>query len=138
MLQLKTGSLMTPSSFDNIFSKFKESTKHAADQMSKAAKAAKLRMEIMTLSGEKTRHLQTIGVRAYNIYKDNRNLEGAKSLSVEKLYEQTKAELVQIERIDERIDDLEKQIITINSQDDPNTVDASEVKETFSEDSEQS
>lgn len=100
---------MSPA-FDNIFSKVKAATKEAADKTGKAAKAAKLRVNIKTLEMEKNRHLQTIGLRTYLLYAENKSLDG------NALFERVKDELTQIERAEERIKELEQEIQDINSQ----------------------
>jgi cell division protein FtsB len=96
-------------SFDNLINKFKDRTKQAADQMSKAAKIAKLKMDILTLVGEKTRHLQTIGQCTYAMFCDNGVIDGTN------LVEETRGELSQIERIEARIRELEAQIADLQA-----------------------
>lgn len=95
--------------FDNIFNKAKEVAKQAASETNKAARAAKLKMTVMSLNTEKTRHLQTIGQRTYTIYAENRSIDG--KLLSEKILE----ELNQIERIDQKIKELEAEITDIQA-----------------------
>lgn len=128
---------MAPSTFDNIISKFKKSTKQAADQMGKAAKIARLKMDIMTLSGERTKHLQTIGSRSYELYQEN------KQINSDQLLEQIKGEIDQIERIDKRSVEMESEIAELQAQvdagdesEETEVTDADEVKD-VSESSEQ-
>lgn len=99
---------MSPA-FDNIFSKVKAVTKEAADKTGKAAKAAKLRVNIKTLEMEKNRHLQTIGLRTYLLWQETKGLDG------NTLNERIKEELTQISRAEERIKELETEIAEINA-----------------------
>ncbi len=94
---------------DNIFNKVKEATKQAADQTNRAAKAAKLKMNVMSLTSEKTQHLQTIGQRTYTLFVENSTIDGR--VLQEKIHE----ELTQIARIDGRIRELESEIADIQS-----------------------
>ena len=100
---------MPSPSFDNIFNKFKTSTKQAADQMGRAAKVAKLKMEIMTLTGERSRHLQTIGTKAYDLFTETSGLPG------DNLLERVRSEIVQIERIDVKSKEIENQILDLQA-----------------------
>ena len=118
---------MSPS-FENIISKFKASTKQAADQMSRAAKMAKLRIDCRTLTGERSRHFQEIGSRAWDIYAGKGTLDGAefqKSMS---------GEFTQIERLNKRIAELEEEIAALQAHtgeqdNDSPDVDAQDVRE---------
>lgn len=101
--------------FDNLFNKVKAVTKDAADKTNKAAKIAKLKMNIMTLQTEKSRHLNTIGVRAHALFVEQKNLDG--------LYERVKDELSQIERTEHKIKEIEAEIAELQA----NTVDVSDV-----------
>jgi len=103
---------MPNSGFDNIFNKVKGVTKQAAEQTGRAAKAAKLKMAAMSLTTEKTGHLQTIGQRCYTLFTENQNIDGA--LLQAKIAE----ELKQIERIETKIRELETEIneLQANSQ----------------------
>lgn len=94
---------------DNIFNKVKEATKQAADQTNRAAKAAKLKMTVMSLTSEKTQHLQTIGQRTFTLYIENSAIDGRV------LQEKISEELNQISRIDTRIRELEAEIADIQS-----------------------
>ena len=90
--------------FDDIMKKVKGVTKQAAEQTGRAAKAAKLKMSAMSLSTEKTNHLQTIGQRCYTLYQENQNIDGA--LLMSKIAE----ELKQIDRIEAKIRELDGEI----------------------------
>ena len=94
---------------DNIFNRVKEATKQAADQTNRAAKAAKLKMNVMSLTAEKTQHLQTIGQRTYTLFVENSTIDGRV------LQEKIQEELTQIERIDGRIRELEAEIADIQA-----------------------
>lgn len=93
-----------PPGFDNIINKFKSGTKQAADQMQRAAKVAKLKMDIVALKGDRGKHMQTVGERAFGLFKESNNLDGAV------LIERVRHDFNQIERIDGRIKDMENQI----------------------------
>jgi hypothetical protein len=93
-----------PQGFDNIINKFKSSTKQAADQMQRAAKVAKLKMDIISLNGERQKFLQTIGDRTFNLYKEASFIDGSV------LIERIRNDFSQIERIDGRIKDMDNQI----------------------------
>jgi hypothetical protein len=100
---------MSNSGFENIFNKVKGVTKQAAEQTGRAAKAAKLKMSAMSLSNEKTGHLQTIGQRCYTLFTENQQIDGA--LLQGKIAE----ELKQIERIEVKIRELESEIADLQS-----------------------
>jgi len=117
---------MNPMAFDNLINKFKQSTKQAADQMGKATKIARLKMDIMTLAGEKTRYLQTIGERTYELFSESSDLDGSA------LKEKIRNELNQIERIEGRVRDLENQIADLQAMvqgEGADVTDATEVKD---------
>ncbi len=98
-----------PPSFDNIINKFKESTKQAADQMGRATKIARLKMDVLTLQGERKSNYQTVGERAYQLYLETGALDGAA------LRERVRNEFTQIERLDGRLRDLENQIANLQA-----------------------
>lgn len=95
---------MSGKGFDNIFDKMKEVTKNAASETNKAARSAKLKMTVISLNSEKSRHLQTIGQRTFTLYAENQSIDGR--LLQEKVME----ELNQVERIEEKIKELEAEI----------------------------
>lgn len=101
---------MSPPSFDNIINKFKATTKQAADQMGKRAKAAKLRMDIMTQSGEKTRLLQNVGEKTYQLYVESKGLDGSA------LIDRVRNEFTMIQRIEQRIREIETEIADLQAQ----------------------
>src|SRR5437868_10679350 len=110
--------------FDNLINKFKSSTKNAADQMSRTAKIAKIKMDIMTLHSERAKQLQTIGDRTYNLYRDKNGIDG--NILVERI----RHEITQIERIDGRVRDMENQITELHAMaPSSEVVDATEVHE---------
>lgn len=100
---------MSAPSFENFLNKFKQSTKQAADQMGRAAKIAKLRMDLMTLTGERVRHLQTIGTKTFALFCDTSTLDGGA------LLDRVRNELVQIQRIDVRMKELEVEIADLQA-----------------------
>lgn len=100
---------MSPSAFDNFFQKVKSATKQAADTTAKQAKIAKFRMNLMTLQSEKSRYLQTIGIRVYSMYTQTQKLDQGNLLG------EVKDDLGNIERIDARIAELEENIAELKS-----------------------
>jgi len=100
---------MSPSAFDNFLQKVKSATKQAADTTAKQAKIAKFRMNLMTLTTEKSRYLQTIGIRVYSMYIQSKKLDQGN------LLEQVKDDLGNIERIDARIEEIEENIAELQS-----------------------
>ena len=95
--------------FDNLFNKVKSATRQAADQTSRAAKVAKLKMNVVTLNSEKNKHLQTIGLRVYTLYSENNAIDG------NVLKDKVRDEISQIDRIDEKIRELESEISDLQS-----------------------
>jgi len=95
---------MTPPNFQDIVNKVKLVTKNAADTTARQAKIAKLRMNLLTLQTEKSRHLQAVGIRAYALYTTDGKIDS------QKFTEQIGDELSQIERIDKRVFEIEEQI----------------------------
>lgn len=100
---------MSPNSLDNMISKFKSSTKQAADQMQRAAKIAKLKMDIMTLCGEKSRHLQVVGEKVYQLFSETSTLDGPT------LLERVRQDFNQIDRVEGRTRELESQIADLQA-----------------------
>jgi hypothetical protein len=100
---------MSPSAFDNFFQKVKSATKQAADTTAKQAKIAKFRMNLMTLQTEKSRYLQTIGIRVYSMYSQSKKLDQGNLLG------EVKDDLGNIERIDARIGEIEENIAELQS-----------------------
>jgi len=100
---------MAPSGFDSIFNKVKSVTKHAADSTARQAKIAKLKMNLLTLQTEKSRHFQTIGIRAHDMFGRLQKLDG------QILLEQVKGELEQLERIDNKVRELEEEVASIQA-----------------------
>lgn len=113
---------MTPPSFDNIINKFKSSTKQAVDQASRAARITKLKMDIMTQNGEKSRLLQNVGEKTYALFSETKGLDG--------LVERIRNEFTMIQRIEERIKEIEAEILDLQTMpSSPDITDATEVKE---------
>lgn len=98
-----------PPGIDNFINKFKSSTKQAADQMQRTAKVAKLKMDIMALQAERSKQMQTIGERTYNLYREVANIDGPA------LVDRIRQEIAQIERIDGRVKDMENQIAELQA-----------------------
>ncbi len=97
-------------SLDNLINKFKASTKQAADQMSKAARVARIKMDIMTLTGERRKELQEIGASAHELYKSAQKIDGSS------LVRTVADNLSNIERIDKRVEELEGEIKDLQQQ----------------------
>lgn len=97
-------------SFGNFFDQIKSGAKSTASQMSKAAKIAKLRVELATQKTERERHLKTIGTKVYAIYQKDKNLD------VEVVTTEVKNELSLIERIDNRTVDIQDEISTLQAE----------------------
>jgi hypothetical protein len=110
-----------PAGFDNIINKFKSSTKQAAGQMQRAAKVAKIKMDILALNGDRQKHLQAIGDRTYTLYKEANSIDG------NELLERIRNDFSQIERIDGRIKDMQNQAEELQASAGDDIVDASEV-----------
>jgi seryl-tRNA synthetase len=116
---------MAPPGFDNLINKVKSVTKQAADTTARQAKIVKLRMNLTTLQTEKSRHLQTIGIRVQEMYTSIQKLDG------DSLYEKVKDELAQLSRIDTKIGELEAEIAQIQAS--ANAVEVSDVTEDVKE-----
>jgi len=105
--------------FDNLLNKVKAGTKQAADTMGKAAKVTKLKMDLMTLSGERNRHLATIGSVVHSLYIEKHSLDS------NELIGRLRSEFDQIERIDARVKEIETEIAELHAL----TATVTEVKE---------
>lgn len=97
-------------SFGNFFDQIKSGAKSTASQMGKAAKIAKLRVELATQKTERERHLKTIGTKVYAIYQKDKNLD------VETVTNEVKNELNLIERIDKRTVEIQDEISTLQAE----------------------
>jgi hypothetical protein len=111
--------------FDNIFKKVKQNTTKATQQLNLAAKITKLRVEVSTQKAERERHLKSIGEKTYAIFMRDKTLDG------NVVQEEVANELNLIDRIDNHIDELQKQISHLQSEfrSDKDVVDASDVRE---------
>jgi hypothetical protein len=95
---------MCPPDFGNFINKVKTATKQTADYAATKAKIGKLKINTMTLNTEKARHLQTIGLRAYNLHQEKNGIDGTV------LKERIRDEISQIERIESKIKEIESEI----------------------------
>ena len=112
---------MSPNpNFDNIFNKVKSVTQKAADSTGRQVKKVKLQTNIMTLQTEKSRHLSTIGTRAYSLFSEHNTIDG------KVLVDKSRDEIAQIERIDSRIREIESEIADLSAQ----SVDVEDITET--------
>ena len=100
---------MTAPDFGNLFDKVKSATRQAADQTSKLARVAKLKANVLSLNSEKERHLKTIGIRTVILFADENSTDGAE------LKNRIRDELAQIQRINERIAELNDQITELQA-----------------------
>lgn len=113
---------MTPPSFDNLLNKFKSTAKHTVDQASKAARITKLKMDIMTQNGEKTRLLANVGEKTYQLFVESKGLDG--------LMDRLRNEFTMIQRIETRIQEIEAEVSELKSQmQGEDVTDATEVRE---------
>ncbi len=90
--------------FENIFDKVKSAAGKVADETNRAAKKGKLKLNVVTLTSEKNKHLQAIGLRVYTLLEENSAIEG------NVLKDKIKDEIAQIQRIDEKIKQIEEDI----------------------------
>ena len=107
--------------FENLFDKAKNFAKQTSDVTSKAAKVAKLKLNVVSLTSEKKKHLETIGQRVCSLL----NQGGAIDSGI--LKETVADELNQINRIEERIKELESEIADLQAG--PDSVDVKDVTE---------
>jgi hypothetical protein len=112
---------MSPSGFDNLFSKVKSVTKQAADTTARQAKLAKLKMNLLTLQTEKSRHYQTIGIRTHDMYGRLQRIDG------QVLLDQVQEDLAQLARIDQRVLELEEEVAAVQAS--ANQVEVADVTE---------
>lgn len=96
----------------NIFDKVKSAAGKVADETNRAAKKGKLKLNVVTLTSEKNKHLQAIGLRVYTLLEENSAIEG------NVLKEKIKDEINQIQRIDDKIKQIEEDLedLQTNSQ----------------------
>src|SRR5580658_8686992 len=100
---------MANPNFDKLVNKVKNVTKQAADTTGRQVKKVKLQTNIMTLNTEKSRHLTTIGTRAFALFAEHNTIDG------KALLERIRDEIAQIERIDSRVRDLEGEIADLKA-----------------------
>ncbi|HEY9677014.1 MAG TPA: hypothetical protein V6C76_03355 [Drouetiella sp.] len=118
---------MSPN-FDNLVNKGKGFLKQAADQTTRIAKIGKLNTNVMTLRAEKGRHLQTIGLRAYTLFSENNSkIDGTV------LQEKVRDEIAQIERIENRVHEIEEEIAELRAN---SNIDVTDVTDEDDEDDE--
>lgn len=95
--------------FDNILNKAKSLSKQTADNVGRQAKKVKLQAQIMTLDGEKKRHLNTIGTRCYSLFTETNTIDG------KTLLDRIRDEIAQIERIESRVREIESEIADLSA-----------------------
>ena len=96
----------------SLFDKAKNIAKQVSNQTSKAAKASKLKLNVVSLTSEKKKHLETIGQRVCSLI----NQGSAIDSSI--LRDTISDEMSQINRIEERIKELESEIADIQANSD--------------------
>lgn len=99
-----------PSPFDKFVDKFKSGTKVAAEQMKLAGRITALNGERLTQKSERDRLLREIGLKTYGIFSK------VKKLSPEALMEEILSELNHLERIDQRMAEIEVEITQLRSE----------------------
>ncbi len=99
-----------PSPFDKFVDKFKSGTKVAAEQMKLAGRITALNVERTTQKTERERLLKEIGLKTYGVFSK------AKKLAPESLMEEIMSELNHIERIDQRLEEIEAEIANLRAE----------------------
>lgn len=109
------------SPFENLFDKAKNVAKQVSDQTSKAAKVSKLKLNVVSLTSEKKKHLETIGQKVCSL------LNQGSAIDSSILKDNVSDEISQINRIEERIKELESEINDLQANSD--SVDVKDVTE---------
>lgn len=101
---------MAPSPFDKFVDKFKSGTKVAAEQMKLAGRITGLNVERTTQKTERDRLLREIGLKTYGIFSKE------KKLTPEALMEEIMSELNHLERIDQRLAEIDVEIGSLRAE----------------------
>jgi hypothetical protein len=99
-----------PSPFDKFVDKFKSGTKVAAEQMKLAGRITALNVERTTQKTERDRLLKEIGMKTYSVFSKK------KELAHEPLMEEIMNELHHLERIDQRLEEIEAEIAQLRAE----------------------
>lgn len=92
-----------------FFDKVKSYTKQAADQTGRAAKIAKIKMNMVSLNSEKDRHLKAIGQNVFSMVSETGGLDP------EALRVACRDNVMQINQLNEKIQELENEIAAIQA-----------------------
>lgn len=92
-----------------FFDKVKSYTKQAADQTSRAAKVAKIKMNMVSINSEKDRHLKSIGLNVFSMVSETGGLDP------EALRLACRDNVMQINQLNEKIQELENEIAAIQA-----------------------
>lgn len=92
-----------------FFDKVKSYTKQAADQTSRAAKVAKIKMNMVSLNSEKDKHLKAIGQQVFSMVSESGGLDP------EALRVNCRDNVMQIQQLNEKIQELENEIAAIQA-----------------------
>lgn len=92
-----------------FFDKVKSYTKQAADQTGRAAKAAKIKMNMVSLNSEKDKHLKAIGQQVFSMVSESGGLDP------EALRVNCRDNVMQIQQLNEKIQELENEIAAIQA-----------------------
>lgn len=93
-----------PSPFDKFVDKVKTGTKAAAEQAKLVGRITALGVEKTTQKTERDRLLKEIGTKTYGIYSKS------KALNPEQLMDEIVSELNHLERIDQRLEEIDVEI----------------------------
>ncbi len=92
-----------------FFDKVKSYTKQAADQTGRAAKVAKIKMNMVSLNSEKDKHLKAIGQQVFSMVSESGGLDP------EALRVNCRDNVMQIQQLNEKIQELENEIAAIQA-----------------------
>jgi len=92
-----------------FFDKVKSYTKQAADQTSRAAKIAKIKMNMVSLNSEKDKHLKAIGNNVFSMVSETGGLDP------EALRVACRDSVMQINQLNDKIQELENEIAAIHA-----------------------
>ena len=106
--------------FENFFDKAKNVAKQVSNQTSKAAKVSKLKLNVVSLTSEKKKHLETIGARVCSLINEGSAVDSGI------LRDTVSDEMSQINRIEERIKELESEIADLQGSSDLDVKDVTE------------
>ncbi len=100
---------MTENNLSGLLTKVKAVTKQAADATVRQTKIARLRFDLMTLHGEKAKHLQNIGSHLISLYKSKTAFDHTA------LFSELETDISNIESLDRRIGAIEAQLEALHA-----------------------